>query len=358
MLAKRLPVPAYDHLLKLSHTFNLLDARGAVGVTGETPLHAWVAVGDWRWAWLVGGLLLGWNTGAVGVTGWMKRHGGVGWLVGRQGGSPDTGQRTGQGIVPAGPAGSASAVPRLPRCWPPHAPASGPLPAAPPRTRNLQSAPTALPPCGRWQGRSRGCGWRGARSRDTRWAWYRRRRSRLRRRRRLRSTSPVRACCRLLCCLLLLAAPPLVGGWRRAVECTLGCVLPAAHRPAAIQRPSRAACAATFVLEVGSEELPPDDVVSALQQLKDRVPALLDRLRLGHGGVTVEGTPRRLAVLVHELAARQSNNSERVRGPPAKVAYDAAGTPIPALLGFCKKNGVTGEQRARQGFGEVHPDLV
>ena len=32
-LAKRLPVPAYDHLLKLSHTFNLLDARGAVGVT-------------------------------------------------------------------------------------------------------------------------------------------------------------------------------------------------------------------------------------------------------------------------------------------------------------------------------------
>ncbi len=35
MLAKRLPVPAYDHLLKLSHTFNLLDARGAVGVTGE-----------------------------------------------------------------------------------------------------------------------------------------------------------------------------------------------------------------------------------------------------------------------------------------------------------------------------------
>lgn len=39
MLAKRLPVPAYDHLLKLSHTFNLLDARGAVGVTGE-PLHS------------------------------------------------------------------------------------------------------------------------------------------------------------------------------------------------------------------------------------------------------------------------------------------------------------------------------
>ena len=33
LLKKRLPVPAYDHLLKLSHTFNIMDARGAVGVT-------------------------------------------------------------------------------------------------------------------------------------------------------------------------------------------------------------------------------------------------------------------------------------------------------------------------------------
>lgn len=50
------------------------------------------------------------------------------------------------------------------------------------------------------------------------------------------------------------------------------------------------------------------------------MPALLDRLRLGHGGVRVEGTPRRLAVIVHELAGRQSNSAENVRGPPAKVS--------------------------------------
>ncbi len=40
MLAKRLPIPAYDHLLKLSHTFNLLDARGAVGVTERANCFA------------------------------------------------------------------------------------------------------------------------------------------------------------------------------------------------------------------------------------------------------------------------------------------------------------------------------
>lgn len=100
---------------------------------------------------------------------------------------------------------------------------------------------------------------------------------------------------------------------------------------------------ATFVLEVGSEELPPDDVDAAIEQMKDRISSMLDRLRLGHGGVTIEGTPRRLCVTVHELAARQSNSAEAVRGPPAKVAYDGAGAPTPALLGFCKKNGVTVE---------------
>ena len=100
---------------------------------------------------------------------------------------------------------------------------------------------------------------------------------------------------------------------------------------------------ATFVLELGSEELPPDDVDSALEQLRAKVPQLLDRLRLGHGGVSVEGTPRRLAVVVHAMAPRQSNSAENVRGPPAKRAYDAAGAPTPALLGFCKKSGVTVE---------------
>lgn len=44
MLAKRLPVPAYDHLLKLSHTFNILDARGAVGVTERANRFATMRV--------------------------------------------------------------------------------------------------------------------------------------------------------------------------------------------------------------------------------------------------------------------------------------------------------------------------
>ena len=40
MLEKRLPIPAYDHVLKASHAFNVMDARGAVGVTERQKLFA------------------------------------------------------------------------------------------------------------------------------------------------------------------------------------------------------------------------------------------------------------------------------------------------------------------------------
>lgn len=101
---------------------------------------------------------------------------------------------------------------------------------------------------------------------------------------------------------------------------------------------------ATFVLEIGSEELPPEDVEAAVQQLRDSVPRMLDDLRLGHGGLVIEATPRRVAVLVHALSPRQSPSETIVRGPPVKVAYDpVSGAPTKALLGFCRKLGVTVE---------------
>lgn len=103
-----------------------------------------------------------------------------------------------------------------------------------------------------------------------------------------------------------------------------------------------------FVLEVGSEELPPDDVLSGMEQLRERVPALLSKLRLQHGAVEVHGTPRRLAVLVHDLAPAQTPQESKVRGPPAKAAFDASGAPTKALEGFCRKNGVSVDAVVRE----------
>ena len=62
---------------------------------------------------------------------------------------------------------------------------------------------------------------------------------------------------------------------------------------------------ATFLLEIGTEELPADFVKQALDQLQQRVSRDLKEARLGHGDVSVFGIPRRLVISVAELDDRQ-----------------------------------------------------
>ncbi|XP_011089243.1 glycine--tRNA ligase, chloroplastic/mitochondrial 2 isoform X1 [Sesamum indicum] len=95
-----------------------------------------------------------------------------------------------------------------------------------------------------------------------------------------------------------------------------------------------------FVLEIGTEELPPNDVVNACNQLKDLVKHLLEKQRLSHGEVKTCGTPRRLVVHVHNLCDKQVANQVEVRGPPASKAFDQQGNPTKAAEGFCRRNGV------------------
>jgi len=95
-----------------------------------------------------------------------------------------------------------------------------------------------------------------------------------------------------------------------------------------------------FVLEIGVEELPPDDAISAIAQLQASAPRLLDELRLDHGPLHVYATPRRLTVLVEALAPRQRDEVELVKGPPAQVAFDAGGQPTKAALGFARSKGL------------------
>jgi glycyl-tRNA synthetase len=99
----------------------------------------------------------------------------------------------------------------------------------------------------------------------------------------------------------------------------------------------------TLLLEIGTEELPSADLDSALGQLRELAPKLLGEARLSHGAVSVYGTPRRLAVLVAEVAPRQPDNESVVKGPPANRAYDAAGAPTPAAVGFARSKGVAVE---------------
>lgn len=96
----------------------------------------------------------------------------------------------------------------------------------------------------------------------------------------------------------------------------------------------------TFLLEIGSEELPAGDLSTALRQLKAMVEPLLDDLRLDYERVEIKGTPRRLAVVVHKLANRQTDLETEVKGPPADRAFDPEGNPTRAAEGFARSKGV------------------
>jgi glycyl-tRNA synthetase len=97
----------------------------------------------------------------------------------------------------------------------------------------------------------------------------------------------------------------------------------------------------TFLLEIGTEELPVADLESGIKQLEENTAALFQRLRLPYSRIEVHGTPRRLAVLVHQTAGRQTDLETVVKGPPVDRAFDAEGQPTPAAVGFARGKGVT-----------------
>lgn len=95
-----------------------------------------------------------------------------------------------------------------------------------------------------------------------------------------------------------------------------------------------------LLLEVGCEELPASQVERAFTQLRDGVLARLAEAHLSHGAASAFGTPRRLVLLVEEVAERQPDSVKEQRGPKASAAYDANGQPTKALEGFCRSQGV------------------
>jgi glycyl-tRNA synthetase beta chain len=96
-----------------------------------------------------------------------------------------------------------------------------------------------------------------------------------------------------------------------------------------------------FLFEIGLEEVPARMIAGAQAELLRRLTGLLERERLIPAGAAAESysTPRRLAVLVHDVAERQQDLSEEVLGPAVKIAYKD-GVPGPAALAFAKKSGV------------------
>ncbi|OBZ19146.1 glycine--tRNA ligase subunit beta [Bacillus sp. FJAT-27264] len=99
-----------------------------------------------------------------------------------------------------------------------------------------------------------------------------------------------------------------------------------------------------ILFEIGLEEVPARFIRAAIEQLEDRMSKWLESSRISHSGVTAYATPRRLAVLVKDVAEKQTDISEEVKGPSRKIALDASGEWSKAALGFARSQGVSPEQ--------------
>jgi glycyl-tRNA synthetase beta chain len=99
----------------------------------------------------------------------------------------------------------------------------------------------------------------------------------------------------------------------------------------------------SFLLELGTEELPAQFVPNALDQWRALVPKALAENFLSYTSLEFLGSPRRLALLIHGLAQRQPDREEEVKGPPADKAFDTTGKPTPAAVGFARTRGIAPE---------------
>jgi glycyl-tRNA synthetase beta chain len=108
-----------------------------------------------------------------------------------------------------------------------------------------------------------------------------------------------------------------------------------------------------FLVEIGTEELPPKALRGLEQAFTSGLRSGLDKAALEHGDLVSFATPRRLAVWVKRLAARQPDQDIKRRGPPVSAAFDAAGAPTRAALAFAESCGTTveGLQRLDEGKG-------
>jgi glycyl-tRNA synthetase beta chain len=102
-----------------------------------------------------------------------------------------------------------------------------------------------------------------------------------------------------------------------------------------------------FLVEIGTEELPPKSLPELSRAFTEGIVAGLESAGLKHGRVESFAAPRRLAVLVRRLAARQPDRQLRRKGPPVKAAFDEAGNPTRAATAFAESCGTTVESLGR-----------
>ncbi|MCR4399615.1 MAG: glycine--tRNA ligase subunit beta [Syntrophomonadaceae bacterium] len=95
-----------------------------------------------------------------------------------------------------------------------------------------------------------------------------------------------------------------------------------------------------LLFEIGTEELPAAYMPDAIRDMEALARQRLEEAGLTFASLRAMGTPRRLALLVGGLEERQPDALRETRGPRREQAFDAAGTPTRAAIGFARAQGV------------------
>ena len=116
-----------------------------------------------------------------------------------------------------------------------------------------------------------------------------------------------------------------------------------------------------FLVEIGTEELPPKALRSLMDAFAENLRHALQEARLPHGDVHAHASPRRLAVHIEKLADGQEDRSVTQKGPPVHVAFDDDGNVRPAATAFARKCGVDvealGREKTDKGEWLVHESV-
>ncbi len=107
-----------------------------------------------------------------------------------------------------------------------------------------------------------------------------------------------------------------------------------------------------FLVEIGTEEMPPKALRALMEAFAAGLAAAIDEAPLAHGDVHAYASPRRLAVIVTDLARQQASRTIEQKGPPVSIAFDKDNKPTAAATAFAKKCGVSVDQLSRQKTGK------
>lgn len=102
-----------------------------------------------------------------------------------------------------------------------------------------------------------------------------------------------------------------------------------------------------FLFELGCEELPSRAVLPLAKEFSEQMITALEKAGLKHGAIHYFATPRRIALLIYDLAVQQPSQLITRKGPAIGASYDEEGNASPALLGFAKSCGVDVGQLTR-----------